>query len=546
MKNTYFLPLGGTGEIGMNLNLYGYGEDSHSETDWIMVDCGVTFSQAGLPGVDLQMPDPTFLASQKDNLKGVILTHAHEDHIGAMPFIWPYFNCPIYTTQFTASLLIEKFEEHNIDYDGKINILKEGDVINIASFEIKAIGLTHSIPEMNALLIKSPSANIFHTGDWKIDHNPVVGNGFNSKGLLDFDDLRVDALVCDSTNAIVPGRSGSELDVKDSLDKIIGGIEGRIFLSTFASNVARLYSVAETAEKHDRHVVLSGRGMHRIVNAAKAVGILDGLPEFVDEEDAGYLPAEKTLILCAGSQGEHRAALSKIASDRHQHLVAEKGDTVIFSSKVIPGNEAGILNLQNNFAKKGVNIITGKDEFVHVSGHPCEDELIEMFNLIKPKAVIPVHGEFRHLTANAALAKANGIKNSLVIENGTIIKISDKGVSVDSEVSSGRLHKDGKIIVYDYESPSIERSKISHTGLIVVSVVMVNNKLKGKPVVKTFGLPEFDKEGISLIDWVNQALSNVFGSKNKGGNLESKIRNSVVRQIKGVWGKRPKVEIIFH
>jgi len=544
MKNTYFLPLGGTGEIGMNLNLYGYGEGK--DIDWFMVDCGVTFSQAGLPGIDLQMPDPTFIASQKEKLMGIILTHAHEDHIGAMPFIWPYFKCPIYTTEFTAALLKEKFDEYNIDYTDKIIIHNDGEIINIGNFQVKAIGLTHSIPEMNALLIKSPSANIFHTGDWKIDKDPIVGDGFNKEKLLDFENIEIDALVCDSTNAMTPGISGSELSVKNSLEEIIGKIEGRIFLSTFASNVARLCSVAEVAAKHDRHVVLSGRGMHRIVNAAKSVGLLGGLPDFVDEENAGYLPAEKTLILCTGSQGEYRAALSKIARDEHQHIVAEKGDTVIFSSKIIPGNEAGIMNLQNQFAKKDIKIITGKDEFVHVSGHPCQDELIEMYNLIQPKSIIPVHGEFRHLVANANLAKNNGIKKSLVIENGTVVKISSKDVSIDQQVESGRLYKDGKIIIYDYESPSNERSKISFTGLIVISIVLQNNKIKSKPKIKMIGLPEFDEEGIKLSDWVNQALDNVISSKNKSGNLESKIKNAVIRQIREVWGKKPKVEIIFH
>jgi len=544
MKNTYFLPLGGTGEIGMNLNLYGYGEGK--DIDWFMVDCGVTFSQAGLPGIDLQMPDPTFIASQKEKLMGIILTHAHEDHIGAMPFIWPYFKCPIYTTEFTAALLKEKFDEYYIDYTDKIIIHNDGEIINIGNFQVKAIGLTHSIPEMNALLIKSPSANIFHTGDWKIDKDPIVGDGFNKEKLLDFENIEIDALVCDSTNAMTPGISGSELSVKNSLEEIIGKIEGRIFLSTFASNVARLCSVAEVAAKHDRHVVLSGRGMHRIVNAAKSVGLLGGLPDFVDEENAGYLPAEKTLILCTGSQGEYRAALSKIARDEHQHIVAEKGDTVIFSSKIIPGNEAGIMNLQNQFAKKDIKIITGKDEFVHVSGHPCQDELIEMYNLIQPKSIIPVHGEFRHLVANANLAKNNGIKKSLVIENGTVVKISSKGASIDQQVESGRLYKDGKIIIYDYESPSNERSKISITGLIVISIVLQNNKIKSKPKIKMIGLPEFDEEGIKLSDWVNQALDNAISSKNKSGNLESKIKNAVIRQIREVWGKKPKVEIIFH
>ena len=544
MKNTYFLPLGGTGEIGMNLNLYGYGEGK--DIDWFMVDCGVTFSQAGLPGIDLQMPDPTFIASQKEKLMGIILTHAHEDHIGAMPFIWPYFKCPIYTTEFTAALLREKFDEYNIDYFDKIIIHNDGEIINIGNFQVKAIGLTHSIPEMSALLIKSPSANIFHTGDWKIDKDPIVGDGFDKKKLLDFENLEIDALVCDSTNAMNPGISGSELSVKNSLEEIIGKIEGRIFLSTFASNVARLCSVAEAAAKHDRHVVLSGRGMHRIVNAAKSVGLLRGLPDFVDEENAGYLPAEKTLILCTGSQGEYRAALSKIARDEHQHIVAEKGDTVIFSSKIIPGNEAGIINLQNLFAKKDIKIITGKDEFVHVSGHPCQDELIEMYNLIQPKSIIPVHGEFRHLVANANLAKNNGIKNTLVIENGTIVKISTKDVVIDQQVESGRLYKDGKIIIYDYDSPSNERSKISFTGLIVISIILQNNKIKSKPKIKMVGLPEFDEEGIKLSDWVNQALENIISSKNKSGNLESKIKNAVIRQIREVWGKKPKVEVIFH
>ena len=544
MKNTYFLPLGGTGEIGMNLNLYGYGEGNN--IDWFMVDCGVTFSQAGLPGIDLQMPDPTFIASQKDKLMGIILTHAHEDHIGAMPFIWPYFKCPIYTTEFTAALLKEKFDEYNIDYVNKIIIHNDGETIKIGNFQVQAIGLTHSIPEMSALLIKSPSANIFHTGDWKIDKDPIVGDGFDKKKLLDFENIGIDALVCDSTNAMTPGISGSELSVKNSLEEIIGKIEGRIFLSTFASNVARLCSVAEAAAKHDRHVVLSGRGMHRIVNAAKSVGLLRGLPDFIDEENAGYLPAEKTLILCTGSQGEYRAALSKIARDEHQHIVAEKGDTVIFSSKIIPGNEAGIMNLQNLFAKKDIKIITGKDEFVHVSGHPCQDELIEMYNLIQPKSIIPVHGEFRHLVANANLAKNNGIKNTLVIENGTIVKISSKDVVIDQQVESGRLYKDGKIIIYDYESPSNERSKISFTGLIVISIILQNNKIKSKPKIKMIGLPEFDEEGIKLSDWVNQALENVISSKNKSGNLESKIKNAVIRQIREVWGKKPKVEVIFH
>ena len=336
MTKNYFLPLGGTGEIGMNLNLYGC--NHNNKEDWIMIDCGVTFSQAGNPGIDLQMADPNFIAKKKNNLLGIILTHAHEDHIGAMPFIWPHFKCPIYTTKFTAALLEEKLYEHNIIFENKIIIIDDKDQFDVGLFNIKPIGLSHSIPEMNALVIQTPNLKIFHSGDWKIDDDPIVGGKFDDNKYKELNNLDIDLLVCDSTNSIIPGRSGSESEVRDSLIEIISGIKGRVFISTFASNVARLTSVAEAAAINDRQVVLSGMGMHKIARAAKKSGYFKGLPNFVEEEDAGYLPADKTLILCTGSQGEYRAALSKIARDEHRNLYADEGDTVIFSSKMIPGN----------------------------------------------------------------------------------------------------------------------------------------------------------------------------------------------------------------
>ena len=543
MTKNYFLPLGGTGEIGMNLNLYGC--IHNNKEDWIMIDCGVTFSQAGNPGIDLQMADPNFIAKKKNNLLGIILTHAHEDHIGAMPFIWPHFKCPIYTTKFTAALLEEKLYEHNIIFEDKIMIIDDKDQFDVGLFNIKPIGLSHSIPEMNALVIQTPNLKIFHSGDWKIDDDPIVGGKFDDNKYKELNNLDIDLLVCDSTNSIIPGRSGSESEVRDSLIEIISGIKGRVFISTFASNVARLTSVAEAAAINDRQVVLSGMGMHKIARAAKKSGYFKGLPNFVEEEDAGYLPADKTLILCTGSQGEYRAALSKIARDEHRNLYADEGDTVIFSSKMIPGNEYSILRLQNMFAKRGINVITEKDSFVHVSGHPCEEELLEMFDILKPKFMVPVHGEFRHLMENANIANRSGIKTK-VIENGELLEISKSGFEDQETVESGRIYKDGKILVHDFESNSIERNRLSFAGVITISIQVKNKKFLTKPIVKTIGIPEYDDEGIKIVDLINERISQTFNKVMTDDKLENKIKNAVTKEINYIWGKKPFVEVIIH
>ena len=543
MTKNYFLPLGGTGEIGMNLNLYGC--IHNNKEDWIMIDCGVTFSQAGNPGIDLQMADPNFIAKKKNNLLGIILTHAHEDHIGAMPFIWPHFKCPIYTTKFTAALLEEKLYEHNIIFEDKIMIIDDKDQFDVGLFNIKPIGLSHSIPEMNALVIQTPNLKIFHSGDWKIDDDPIVGGKFDDNKYKELNNLDIDLLVCDSTNSIIPGRSGSESEVRDSLIEIISGIKGRVFISTFASNVARLTSVAEAAAINDRQVVLSGMGMHKIARAAKKSGYFKGLPNFVEEEDAGYLPADKTLILCTGSQGEYRAALSKIARDEHRNLYADEGDTVIFSSKMIPGNEYSILRLQNMFAKRGINVITEKDSFVHVSGHPCEEELLEMFDILKPKFMVPVHGEFRHLMENANIANRSGIKTK-VIENGELLEISKSGFEDLETVESGRIYKDGKILVHDFESNSIERNRLSFAGVITISIQVKNKKFLTKPIVKTIGIPEYDDEGIKIVDLINERISQTFKKVMADDKLENKIKNAITKEINYIWGKKPFVEVIIH
>ena len=543
MTKNYFLPLGGTGEIGMNLNLYGC--IHNNKEDWIMIDCGVTFSQAGNPGIDLQMADPNFIAKKKNNLLGIILTHAHEDHIGAMPFIWPHFKCPIYTTKFTAALLEEKLYEHNIIFEDKIMIIDDKDQFDVGLFNIKPIGLSHSIPEMNALVIQTPNLKIFHSGDWKIDDDPIVGGKFDDNKYKELNNLDIDLLVCDSTNSIIPGRSGSESEVRDSLIEIISGIKGRVFISTFASNVARLTSVAEAAAINDRQVVLSGMGMHKIARAAKKSGYFKGLPNFVEEEDAGYLPADKTLILCTGSQGEYRAALSKIARDEHRNLYADEGDTVIFSSKMIPGNEYSILRLQNMFAKRGINVITEKDSFVHVSGHPCEEELLEMFDILKPKFMVPVHGEFRHLMENANIANRSGIKTK-VIENGELLEISKSGFEDQETVESGRIYKDGKILVHDFESNSIERNRLSFAGVITISIQVKNKKFLTKPIVKTIGIPEYDDEGIKIVDLINERISQTFKKVLADDKLENKIKNAITKEINYIWGKKPFVEVIIH
>ncbi|MEQ8949056.1 ribonuclease J, partial [Parvibaculum sp.] len=368
-----FLPLGGSGEIGMNLNLYGYGPED--ERRWIMVDLGVTFGDDRTPGVDVIMADPAFIEERRDELLGIVLTHAHEDHIGAVAHIWPRLRCPVYATPFTAAMVRGKLIEAGIEAEVPMNIIPLGHRFDLGPFDIELVTLTHSILEPNALAIRTPLGLVLHTGDWKIDPDPVLGDDMDIARLTAIGDEGVRAIVCDSTNVFSPGTSGSEADVAASLTELLKTCEGRVAVTTFASNVARLESIIRAADACGRHPVLVGRGMHRVTAAAREAGYLTDLPELVSENNAGYLPRDKVLFVCTGSQGEPRAALARIAEDNHPHIVLEKGDTAIFSSRVIPGNETLIFDLQNLLATRGIRVITDKDQFVHVAGQPCRDEL---------------------------------------------------------------------------------------------------------------------------------------------------------------------------
>ncbi|HER26130.1 MAG TPA: ribonuclease J, partial [Rhodospirillales bacterium] len=417
-----FVPLGGAGEIGMNLNLYGYGPKDRQR--WMMIDLGITFGNGTLPGVDVIMPDPTFIEQRLDQLEGLVLTHAHEDHLGAVAHLWPRLKCPVYATPFTARILGHKLREAGLEQRVPVTVVPLKGSFSVGPFDLELITLTHSIPEPNGIVIRTPLGTVLHTGDWKFDPNPVVGEVTDEAALNALGDEGTLAIVCDSTNVFTEGTSGSEGDLLDSLSQLIGSLSGRIVVTCFASNVARLETIAAAAAANDRDVVLAGRSLWRFQEAGREHGCLANTAAFLEEEAAGYLPREKTLIICTGSQGEPRAALSRIASGGHPRITLDPGDTVIFSSRQIPGNETSISSVQNQLVRGGINIMTEKDHFVHVSGHPARQELIRMYQHVKPKISIPVHGELRHMSEHARLATDCQVGATLVGENGSLMRIA--------------------------------------------------------------------------------------------------------------------------
>ncbi|MCE7997744.1 MAG: ribonuclease J [Rhodobiaceae bacterium] len=543
-----FVPLGGTGEIGMNLNLYGFGTEE--DRKWIMVDLGVTFSDGRTPGVDVIMPDPTFIEENRQDLIAIVLTHAHEDHIGAVAHLWPKLRCPVYATPFTAELVKGKLIEAGIEQEVPLNIVDLGARFDLGPFDIEFVTLTHSIPEPNALAIRTPLGTVMHTGDWKIDPGPVIGETLDSKRLAEIGEEGVRAIVCDSTNVFTPGEAGSEADVATSLTDLIGDLDGRVVVTTFASNVARLESIIRAAEANGRHVVLAGRSMFRVIAAARDTGHLKNLPPFVEAEDAGYLPKDKVLFLCTGSQGEPRAALARIAADAHRDIVLEEGDTVIFSSRIIPGNDVAIFEMQNDLARAGVRVITEKDHFVHVSGHPCRDELTAMYQWIKPELAIPVHGEARHLLEHAALAKELQVPETLVIENGDMVRLAPGAAEVVDEVPSGRVVMDGDVLVPSWDAGIQERRRLGFAGAVFVSVAL-NDKgaVQGDPEIRLIGLPERDNYGVRFderaYDALDSALDQLPQRKRKDeAQVGEYLRRAVRGAIRKEWGKKAAVEVI--
>ena len=543
-----FLPLGGSGEIGMNLNLYGYGPEN--DRQWIMVDLGVTFGDERTPGIDLIMPDPAFIEERRDELLGIVLTHAHEDHIGAVAHLWPRLRCPVYATPFTATMVRGKLIEAGIESEVPMHIIPLGHRFDLGPFDIELVTLTHSILEPNALAIRTPLGLVMHTGDWKIDPDPVLGDDIDIARLTEIGDEGVRAIVCDSTNVFSPGSSGSEADVATSLIELIRPLEGRVAVTTFASNVARLESIARAAAACDRHAVLVGRAMFRVVAAARDAGYLNDLPPFLTEHDAGYLPRDKVLFICTGSQGEPRAALARIAEDSHPNIVLEQGDSVIFSSRVIPGNEISIFDLQNTLALRGVRVITEKDHFVHVSGHPCRDELARMYQWIRPEIAVPVHGEARHLAEHAALARELQVPQQVVIRNGLMVRLAPGPAEIVDEAPSGRLYLDGEVLTASDEGAVQERRRLAFAGSVFVSIVLDGKgQVRGDPQVRLMGLPETDGTGLDFedraLDAIDEALDRLPAKRRDDDDAVAEfLRRAVRGALRREWGKKPQVAVV--
>ncbi len=542
-----FLPLGGSGEIGMNMNLYGFGPPNARQ--WIMIDCGVTFGDLSTPGVELICPDPTFILEERDNLLALVLTHGHEDHIGAVGLLAPDFKCPVYATAFTAKLVESKLEERSARLDMKVIDL--GARLKIGPFDLEFVTLTHSIPEPNGVIIRTPLGMVLHTGDWKIDPEPTLGPVTDSPRLRAIGDEGVLAMVCDSTNVLSSGESGSEMRVKESLTKLIAAQEGRVAVTTFASNVARVVSICEAAYAADRSVCLLGRSMHRIVGAAREVDLLPAGIRFVEPQEAGFLPREHVLYLCTGSQGEPRAALARIARDDHRDLVLTEGDTVIFSSKIIPGNERGIFELINDLVELGVNVITEKDAFTHVSGHPNRDELKKMYEWVRPRYSIPVHGEARHLELHADFAMTLGVKDAIAPRNGDMIRLAPGDPEVIDEVPAGRWMLDGDLLLPEGAGPMRERRKLGFAGAVTVAIsIDEHGDLAAEPAVGIIGAP---KEAPGIDD-VGALVAEKAGAATRGLSKKQRLEDeavdlAVTRAVRtvmtGFWGKRPGVAVLI-
>ena len=541
-----FCPLGGSGEIGMNMNLYAFGNENNKK--WIIVDIGVSFADDSAPGIDLIYPDPGFLLDKKDDLLGIVLTHAHEDHIGAVAHIWPQLNCDIYATPFTAILVQEKFKEKKIDISNKIKLVKLNSEIILGPFKIDFVTLTHSILEPNGLSIQTPIGTILHTGDWKIDPNPLIGGNIDKEKLKAIGQKGVIAMICDSTNVLNPGRAGSELSVRESLLNIIAKQKNRVIITSFASNVARMETIFYCAKKTGRNISLVGRSMHRIYKAAKQCGYLSDVLEPIDARDSSKIKKDKIILLCTGSQGEPMGAMSRIISDTHPDVYMEEGDSVIFSSKMIPGNEKKLYRLQNEIVKKNINLITEENAFVHVSGHPNRDDLKDMYDWIKPNCVIPVHGEHRHMKEHISFAKEMQVPFSLQIENGDIIKINPKkNAEIIDKAPSGKMFLDGNIAVSSDSSSIKERKNLSLNGYLEITLIVTNNGKIKRPVISFKGIPKNDKSENFIYD-IEDMITNTcrtfsINNKNQEKNLIETIKQNCRKIFKEKTGKKPFTNI---
>ena len=541
-----FCPLGGSGEIGMNMNLFSYGKPEAQK--WIIVDIGVTFADDSIPGIDLIYPDPGFIIDKKKDLLGIVLTHAHEDHIGAIAHIWPKLKCKMYATPFTAVLIKEKFKEKKIDIGKNLKIVDLNGNIKLGPFKIEFITLTHSILEPNGLLIETPAGIVLHTGDWKVDPNPLIGNKIDQTKLKEIGNKGVLAMICDSTNVFSHGRAGSEADVRTNLLKLMSNLKKRIIVTSFASNVARMETIFYCAEKTKRQISLVGRSMHRIYKAAKQCGYLKNVISPIDAREAKKISREKIVYLCTGSQGEPMGAMMRIINYTHPDVFIEKEDTVIFSSKIIPGNEKKLYKLHNQLVKNQIDVISEETDFVHVSGHPNREDLRDMYGWVKPKSVIPVHGEHRHMAEHISFAKEMQVPYPVQVENGDIVRLfPGQKPEVFDKAPVGRLYVDGIISVNEDSQSIRERKNLANNGYLEVTILINGKgKLFKKPLVSFKGLPIEEAQDFfyDLEDEIEN-ISRTFSLNNKKqeSNLIEALKISCRKIVKEKTGKKPYTNI---
>lgn len=538
-----FAPLGGIGEIGMNLSLYGFGKGN--QRSWLAVDLGVSFgSEEHLPGIDVVMPDIRFLESERKNLMGLVLTHAHEDHFGAIIDLWPKLRCPIYATQFSAALFEAKCASERNPPKIPVTVVPSGGRIDCGPFNVEFVAVQHSIPESHALAIRTSEGTVLHTGDWKIDPTPIIGVPTDEKRLREIGDEGVLALIGDSTNAVREGRSPSEREVAQHITEIVKAAKGRVAVTTFASNVSRLRAVAEAAQAADREVVVIGRAMDRVSQVARETGYLDGIPPFRGADLYGHFPPNKVLALCTGSQGEPRAALARIANDDHPEVTLNKGDTVIFSSRTIPGNEKAVGAIINGLVLQGIEVITDRTHMVHVSGHPRRDELRDMISWVRPQILIPAHGEPLHLSEHAKLARACGVPKVLVCKNGDHVRLSPGDPAIIDQLPSGRTYKDGNILEDQNARAVVGRRRLAFAGCAIVALALTEQgELADDPQIELVGIPERNTGGELfeelVFDMAVSTFENLPRSKRRDPDTVGEaVRRAVRSGIAENWGKK--------
>ena len=538
-----FVPLGGSGEIGMNLNLYAY------NGKWVMVDCGMMFADDYTPGVDLILPDTSFIESERGALAGLLLTHGHEDHIGAVPYLWERFGCDLYATKFTAELVKGKLKEAGLLDEVPLHIVEAGKPFGLGPFEVCYIPMAHSIAEGNGLTLKCEEGTVFHTGDWKLDDEPLIGPACPSNALTKLGDEGVLALVGDSTNVFSANSSGSEAEVRKNLIEIVQDMENRVVITTFASNVARLETIGAVAKATGRHLALVGRSMQRMLAAGKETGYFADLPNLIDEDHIADIPRDKILIACTGCQGEPRAAIARIACGDHKKIHLAAGDNVLFSSKIIPGNEVTLSALFNDLVQAKVNVITEKDAFIHVSGHPGQPDLQKMYEWTRPICAIPVHGEARHLIRHSEFAKNMAVKHTIAPKNGDVIQISREGLKLLDTVAVGRLALDGSEILSVDDNALVERRRASASGFVTVSVIFDSDgTLAAEPVLALMGLPRGDQEVfyVMLVEAIESGLDRMkSNARLLDENVEEVCRIAVRRSCRKTIGKNPGVATLI-